>query len=242
MGPRQKFPSIKYRDDCKILDVFGKIINFFSASQTVVGLSIGSSSIKIVELKKIKEGWKLLHFGMVQLPEDVIVNREIVNSIAVVDSIKTLLAQIKLKSKSVCTALSGTSVIIKRMTLEVQNMKELQDQVFWEAEQYLPFDVSEVVMDYQVISKSKDNKVEVLLIAVKKSILNTYMNAIESSGLNPKIVDTDFFALQNIFETNYPNNPAEAVLIVDIGASSMKFVVIYSGAPVFTKRSPPRRE
>ncbi|OFZ18425.1 MAG: hypothetical protein A2X94_15060 [Bdellovibrionales bacterium GWB1_55_8] len=203
--------------------------------QTAVGLSIGASSIKLIELKKNGKGWKLLHFGIAQISEDVIVDREIVNAVAVVDTIKTLVAQIKLGNKSVCTSLSGTSLIIKKMTLDVPNMRELQSQVFWEAEQYLPFDVSEVVMDYQVLSRAKDNKTDVLLVAVKKGVLDSYMSCIEDSGLKPKIVDVDFFALQNLYEANYPANPNEAVALVDIGATALKIVVVHAGVPIFTK-------
>lgn len=210
---------------------------FSSGGDTAVGLSIGTSSIKLIELKKAKKVWKLLHFGVVQLPEDAIVNREIMNPIAVVDSIKTLTNQIKLKSKAVCTALSGTSLIIKRMMLDVPNMKELQESVFWEAEQYLPFDVSEVVMDFQMLSRGKDNKTDVLLVAVKRSVLDGYLTCIDDAGLKAKVVDVDFFALQNLLEVNYPNNPSEAVALVDIGASSTKLVVVHAGVPVFTKDS-----
>jgi type IV pilus assembly protein PilM len=209
----------------------------FSGGETSIGLSIGTSSIKMVELKNSGKQWKLLHFGIVQLPEDVVINREILNPIAVVDSIKTLVAQIKLKSKNVCTSLSGTSLIIKRMQLEVPNLRDLQDSVFWEAEQYLPFDVSEVVMDYQLLSRTKDSKTDVVLVAVKKSVLDTYMACVEDSGLKPKIVDVDFFALQNLFEASYPANPSEAVALVDIGASATKIVVVQNGVPVFTKDS-----
>jgi type IV pilus assembly protein PilM len=186
-------------------------------------------------LKKTGKTWKLLHFGTVQLPEDGVVNREIVNSIAVVDAIKTLVAQLRIKSKAVCTSLSGSSLIIKRMTLEVPNVKDLQDQVFWEAEQYLPFDPSEVVMDFQMLARGKDSKTDVMLVAVKKSVLDTYTACIEDAGLKAKVVDVDFFALQNIFESNYPANAGEAVLIADIGAAAMKIVVVQGGVPVFTK-------
>src|SRR5262249_10330025 len=157
-------------------------------------LSIGTSAIKLVELKKSGKSWSLLHFGMAQLPEDVIVNREIVNHVAVVETVKTLINQLRLKNKSVCTSLSGTSVIIKRLTLEVPNMRELQDSVFWEAEQYLPFDISEVVMDYHVLSRGKDHKTDVILVAAKRNVVDTYMGCIQDSGLTPKIVDIDFFA------------------------------------------------
>jgi type IV pilus assembly protein PilM len=220
-------------------DLFSKLNDLLASggSQTAVGLSIGTSSIKIVELKKTGKTWKLLHFGVVQLPDEVVVNREIINETAVVDSIKTLANQLKLKNKAVCTAISGTSLIIKRMTVEATNAKELQDAVFWEAEQYLPFDVTEVVMDFQALAKPVDKKTDVLLVAVKKSVLESYMSCVENSGLKPKIVDVDFFAMQNLLEANYPANPSEAVAIVDIGASAMKIAVVHAGIPVFTKDS-----
>jgi len=205
--------------------------------KSAIGLSIGSSSIKLVELKKGKSGWKLLHFGMVALPQDCIVNREIVNPVAITESLKTLLSQVRLQSRQVCISLSGNAVILKRMQLEVPNMKELQDQVFWEAEQYLPFDVSEVVMDYQLLSKGKDGNADVLLIAVKRSILDAYMACVEDAGLEPSVVDLDFFALQNAFEANYPLQPGESAVVVDIGATATKLVVVKDGVPVFTKDS-----
>ena len=206
-------------------------------SKTFVGLSIGSSSVKLAEIKKTGKTWKLIRFGSVQLPEDVIVNREIVNAVAVTDAIKSLIVQVKPKTKIVCSSLSGNSMIIKRMLVEVQNEKELQDAVFWEAEQYLPFDVSEVVMDFHILSRSKDNKTDVLLVAVKKAILDSYMTCIENAGLKPKIIDSDFFAVQNVFEESYPANSAEAIAIVDIGASAIKINIVHAGVPVFTKDS-----
>jgi len=205
--------------------------------KSAIGLSIGSSSIKLVELKKSKNGWKLLHFGMVALPPDCIVNREIVNPVAVTEGLKALLSQLKLQTRQVCISLSGNSLFLKRMQLEVPNMKELQDQVFWEAEQYLPFDVSEVVMDYQLLSKGKDSSADVLLVAVKRSVLDTYMGCVEDASLQPTIVDAEFFAIQNAFEANYPLQPGESAVVVDIGATAMKLVVVKDGVPIYTKDS-----
>jgi type IV pilus assembly protein PilM len=206
----------------------------FGGSSTAVGLSIGSSSIKIAELQKKGKTWKLLHFGVFQLPEDAIVNREIVNQVAVTESLRTLVSQIRLKNKNVCISLSGNALIIKRMQLEVPNLKELQEQVFWEAEQYLPFDVGDVVMDFHMLSRM-ENTTDVLFVAVKNAFLDSYMSCVSDTGLKPKIVDTDFFALQNVFELNYPVNPSKSVALIDIGASSFKFVVVQSGIPVFQK-------
>ena len=214
-----------------------KLPSFSFGGTSVVGLSIGSSSIKIAELRKSGKSWKLLTFGSTPLPDDVIVNREILNPIVVTDSIRALVGPIKLKTKMVCTALSGTSLIIKRMQLDVPNAKELEGQVFWEAEQYLPFDVSEVVMDYQVLTRTKEGKTDLILVAAKRAVVDAYMGVVTDAGLKPKIVDTDFFALQTAYEANYPVNPAEAVAVVDIGASSLKLVVLFGGVPVFTKDS-----
>jgi type IV pilus assembly protein PilM len=209
------------------------LASFGSAS--AIGLSIGSSSVKIVELKKSGRGWKLLHFGVIQLPDDAVVNREIMNGISVTESIRSLVNQIKLSNKSVCTALSGSAVIIKRMSIEVPKKTDLQDQVFWEAEQYLPFDVSEVVMDYHVLTKGKEAKTDLIFVAAKSTVLDAYTGVIQDAGLNPKIVDTDYFALQTLFEANYPGNQQDPTMIVDIGASSMKLIAVHGGIPVFTK-------
>ncbi|MCC7442191.1 MAG: type IV pilus assembly protein PilM [Bdellovibrionales bacterium] len=201
---------------------------------SAVGLSIGTSSVKLLELRKAGKIWKLIHFGIVQLPEDAVLNGEIINQVAVMDAIKTLVNQVKLKTKSVCSALCGPSVIIKTMTVESSNPKELQDQVFWEAEQYIPFDMAEVVLDYHVISKQKD-KSTVLLVACKEAVLDQYMHCVEGAGLKPSVMDIDFFALQNAFEANYPSNASEAVMIADIGAGSLKTVIVNAGSPAFTK-------
>ena len=206
-------------------------------SSTTVGLSIGSSSIKIVEIKREKREFKLLHFGIIQLPDDVIINREIVNPLIVTESIRTLVSQIKLRSHQVCSSMSGSSTIIKRMTVEVPNPKELEDLIYWEAEQYIPFDMAEVVLDYVVLSDRTSPTVEVLLIAVKKSILDNYMMVIQDADLTPKVVDTDFFALMNAYEANYPGRASEAVALVDIGAEALKLVIVQGGIPVFTKDS-----
>lgn len=210
---------------------------FSSGGNSVTGLSIGTSSIKLVELKRSGRGWRLAHFGFIPLPEDSVVNREIINPVSLIESTRSLIERAKPKNRAVCTAISGTALIIKKMTLESVQAKDLEEQVFWEAEQYLPFDVSEVVLDYQVLSKTKENKTEVLLVAVKKSVLDSYMSVVEEAGLKPKIVDTDFFAIQNAYELNYPQSPNEATALIDIGASGMKLCIVHRGVPIFTKDS-----
>jgi type IV pilus assembly protein PilM len=202
---------------------------------SAVGLSIGSSSVKLAELKRSGKAWKLLNWAVNPVLDESIVNREIHNAVAVTESLRTLLSGVKLQNKSVCTALSGATVTLRRMMVEVANPKEIQEQVFWEAEQYVNEAVADVVMDFHQISRSKDGKTDVILVAAKRSVLDSYTACVEDAGLKAKVVDLDFLALQTVFEANYQEKPGEAVALVDIGSSSLKLVVVFGGVPVYTK-------
>lgn len=210
-------------------------LSLVGQKDSIIGLDIGSSSIKIVELKRKGTGYELSHFGMVPLPDEAIVNREFVNTIAVTEGLKTLVVDSKVKGKGVCTSVSGASLIIKRMGLDVENIKEIDEQVLWEAEQYIPFDISEVVIDYQTLTQSAENHVEVLLSAVKRDVLESVIAIVEDAGLKATVVDTDFFALHHVFEASYPEKAQDSVALIDIGANSMRIVVTDAGSPVFTK-------
>lgn len=209
----------------------------FGAKPTV-GVCIGAASVKIAEVKKVGKTWKLVRFGIAALPEDAVVNREVFNPVAVTGAVQAALNQARISQKNVVIGMGGSSIILKRMTVEVQKASELQDAVFWEAEQYLPFDPSEVSMDFHTISRGKDAKTDVLFVAAKLSVMDGFVGAVEGAGLKAKVVDTEYFALQNVFEANYDARPGEAVAIVDIGSSALKVMVLHDGVPVFTKESP----
>lgn len=210
-------------------------MGLFGAS-TQLGVSIGTSSIKIAELKKSGKGYSLVHFGIAQLPDEAIVNREIVNHMAVVDALRGLVSQLKIKGRNVVTALSGANVIVKRIVLEKAGTEEFDDTIRWEAEQYVPFDINEVIYDYQVLDKKgTDSKMEVMMVACKKTVIESYQAVFKDAGLNPSIIDVDLFALQNVQEANYP--AGSAVALVDIGAASLKLSVCADGRPLFTRDS-----
>ncbi len=214
-------------------------LNFsLSSGGSCVGLSIGASSIKIAALKKKKNQWVLSSFGSVGLRDAFTESREIVNHTVIARAITEALAQAKVSAKDICSSIVGSGVIIKNLSLVITDMKELNDQVLWEAEQYIPFDISEVAIDYQVLKKSKDNQVEVILVAVKRDFLDAYVDVIKEAKLNPKIMDVEVFALQNCFESNYPISDTEAALLVDVGAMSSKIVICAGGTPYFTKDAP----
>lgn len=214
------------------------IINFMGlfGANTRIGVSIGSSSVKIAELKKSGKGYSLVHFGIAQFPEEAVVNREIVNHMAVVDAVRNLVSQLKIKGKPVVTALSGSTVIVKKILLEQTPAKELHDAIVWEAEQYVPFDMSEVALDYQVVNKNgPEGKIEIILVACKKNIIESYQAVLKDAGLQATCVDVDVFALQNVFEVNYPSDTPCA--LVDIGATSLKLAVVANGQPIFSRES-----
>jgi len=202
-----------------------------------LGLDMGSSAIKFAELKKSGNSFHLLHFAQTPLSSDVIVNREIVNAIAVGDAIRSVVDEVAPKVKMISASVGGSNLIIKRMNLEVENPKEIDDQVLWEAEQYIPFDISDVVVDYQKVGDPNGKQTEVLLSAVKRDYLESIMAVIQDSGLTPKVIDADFFALYNCFEHNYPEKIENTVGIIDIGAYSLKLLIAADGFPMFTKES-----
>ena len=222
-----------------LLDRLRSGMNFsFSGGRSAVGLSIGASSIKVAELSKKKNSWSMLKYAAISLGDTSGEHREISNPAATVTAIQAALKQAGITSKDVCSAIAGSGLIIKNLMVTCANMKELQDQVFWEAEQYIPYDITEVVVDYQVIGEPKGDQVEVILVAVKKDFLEQYMSVIQQSKLKPKIMDTELFALQNTFEANYSISSTEAALLADVGALSTKIVICGNGIPYFTKDAP----
>src|SRR6185436_1363728 len=132
----------------------------FSKSKPLVGLDIGSSSVKAVELAKSKKGYILTGFAAETLGPDAVVDGAIMDAPGVADSIKRTLTLGKFKPKSVATGVSGHSVIVKRVTLPAATPEEVEASIQFDAEQYIPFEISEVNMDYQVVGAAQTNNDE----------------------------------------------------------------------------------
>jgi len=193
---------------------------FFSKSKSLVGLDIGSSAIKLVELKEKKGGYQLLKIGLESLSPEAIVDGSIMDSSMVVDTIQRLNAAQGVKNSNFATALSGHSVIIKKITLPSMSAEELAESIQWEAEQYIPFDINDVSLDYVPLSAvGGGDTIDVILVAVKKEKINDYTSVISQSGKNPVLVDVDAFAVQNCYEVNYDIEDGKVVALVNIGAS-----------------------
>jgi len=203
----------------------------------IVGLDIGSNSVKAVELKKTKKGYQLIHFGILPLPSEAIVDGALMNSNAVVDAINELFQKEKIKTKEVATSLSGHSVIIKKIRLPQMTEEELEESIQWEAEQYIPFDISDVNLDVQILNTDihEVGQMEVVLVAAKKDMINDYISVISEAGLTPIIMDVDSFAIENMYGVNYDISSGEVSVLANIGASIINVNVIKGGISTFTR-------
>jgi len=210
----------------------------FGKAKSVVGLDIGSSAVKAVELKAAGKGYRVAAFGSEPVPADSIVDGAIVDPIAVAESIRRLLDRHPFKTKEIAASLSGNAVIVKKITLPAMTDAELSESIYWEAEQYIPFGIQDVNLDYQILTPgaaAAGGTMDVLLVAAKKDRIADYTGVIAQAGRVPVVVDVDVFALQNAYEVNYGSDPHAAVVLLNAGASAMNINIISGGHSVFTR-------
>ena len=212
----------------------------FGKAKSVVGLDIGSSAVKAVEVKPAGKGYKVTAFGMEPVPADAIVDGAIIDAGSVADAIRRVFDGNKaFKTKEVCASLSGNAVIVKKITLPVMTENELAESIYWEAEQYIPFDIQDVNLDYQILDPgtgaNSRGSMDVLLVAAKKEKIADYTSVIAQSGRTPVIVDVDAFALQNAFEVNYGLEPGRVVVLLNAGASAININILQGDQSVFTR-------
>src|ERR1700690_3081225 len=203
-------------------------------SKQLVGLDIGSSSIKAVELKSTKAGYELVSFGMESLAQDTVVDGAIMDAPQVDDANSKIFDAQRVKTKNVATSVSGHSVIVKRVPLPLMTEEELYDRIPSEASQHIPFDIADVNLSYQLL-ESMDAQMDVLLVAVKKDKILNHTNVLAQAGKTPVVVDIDAFALQNCFEVNYDPDPGQVVALLNIGASVMNINIVRRSTPLFTR-------
>jgi type IV pilus assembly protein PilM len=206
------------------------------ASKSIAGLDIGSSAVKAIELQRTSDGLKIVRYGYAPLPPEAIVQGSFMNAPAIASAIREAVQEAGIKAKEVATSASGHAVIVKKITLPSQSPEELDETIHWEAEQYIPFDINEVNVDYQILQESGlDGQMDVLLVAAKKDLIDNYQTVIQEAGLNLSVMDVDAFALGNMFEHSYPTPPESAIAIVDIGAAFININVMCGGIPTFTR-------
>lgn len=204
----------------------------------LVGLDIGSYSIKAVELKSKKKGdrdvYELAKIGYEVLPHDAIVEGTIIDSAAVVETIRLVFEENKISGKDVVISISGNSVIIKKISLPVMEKQELAESIIWEAKHNIPYPYEETNVDYAVLKSrgGEDRNLDILLVAAKKDKVANYSNVVNQARKNLQAIEVDVFALQNALEINYPESFAEkTVALINMGANISNVVIIEKGAP-----------
>ena len=210
----------------------------FRRAKSLVGLDIGSSAVKAVELKAAGRAYKVATYGTEPLPPDSIVDGAIIDGAAVADAIRRLFDARNIRTKDVAASLSGNAVIVKKITLPVMTETELAESIYWEAEQYIPFDIQDVNLDYQVLDggdPAGKGTMDVLLVAAKKEKIADYTGVIAQAGRAAVVVDVDAFALQNAYEANYGIEPGAIVVLLNAGASATNINILNGDQSVFTR-------
>ncbi len=208
---------------------------FVSQKDLVVGLDIGSHAVKVCQLKKASSGYSVVTLGSTTLPDGAVEDGTLNEPHLVAQAISELFSNLKIKNKKVGFSISGYSVIVKKVNLAVMDEAQLEEHIMAEAEQYIPFDIEDVYLDFQDLKTGvlQDERTDVMLVAAKKDIVDDYLDMLRDLKLSPVIVDVDGFALENTYEFNYQSN--DNVALVDIGASKMNINILSQGISVVAR-------
>ena len=208
----------------------------FGSSKSIVGLDIGSSCIKAIELKRSKGEIQVSHLGVEPLASDIVVDSMIVDSGSVSSAISKIFGEHNIKTRQVATSVSGDSVIVKPIKVQPMSEGDLAEGITTEAAQHIPFDITDVNLDFEILNPEQEgSQMDVLLVAVKKDKILNYTNVLSLAGKSPSVVDIDAFALQNCYEYNYQPFPDSTVAMLNLGASVMNINIVKGSTPLFTR-------
>src|SRR5256714_7256995 len=210
----------------------------FGKKQSLVGLDIGSHTIKAVELEgQPGKSYRLANWGISAPLAEAIVDGEIMDRQMVTDAVSNLLESRGIKSRNVVAAVSGRAVIVKKITMNKLSAEDAQQAIYWEAEQHVPYDINDVCLDFEILGAAPHDpqQMQVLLVAAKKDMVISFSDLIREAGLTPIIVDVDSFAAQNAIEANYDMAPEEVVAILNVGSEMTNINIVQAGVPYFTK-------
>jgi type IV pilus assembly protein PilM len=211
----------------------------FGKRKEVVGLDIGASCVKAMQLRKGRRGYALQNLGIAPLHPETIVDGVIMDADTVSSTVRQLFLEHTIKTKDVVIAVSGHSVIVKKIQMQRMTEWELEESIQWEAEQHIPFSIEDVNLDYQILDTlpADSAEMEVLLVAVKKDVIHEYLNVIYSVGLNAVVVDVDAFALENAFSLSGDARPDEVIALINLGAAITTINILKGASSLFTRDS-----
>jgi type IV pilus assembly protein PilM len=210
----------------------------FGKKQSLVGLDIGSHTVKAVELElQSNRSHRLVNWGISAPLAEAIVDGEIMDRQLVTDAISNLLESRGIRSRNVVAAVSGRAVIVKKITMNRLSAEDAQQAVYWEAEQHVPYDINDVSLDFEILGAAPNDpkQMQVLLVAAKKDMVLSFSDLIREAGLQPLIVDVDSFAAQNALAANYDFATEDVIAILNIGSEITNINITQGGVPYFTK-------
>jgi len=212
---------------------------FSKKTKSSVGLDIGSSLIKIVEIDHSKGQPYLTKYGIIKLPPEAIVEGEIMDRSLVIEGIQECATKAGIKQLNINTAVSGRAVIVKKVVMDKMNPDDAKEAIFWEAEQHVPFDIDDVCLDFQILKEDIGaNQMEILLVAAKKEMVTTHADLVREAGFNPMIIDVDSFAIQNAYEATHDdeeNRENVVTGLINIGSDTTNINIVQNNIPHFTR-------
>lgn len=215
------------------------MFSWLSRRKGLVGLDIGTSSVKVVQLQRLRNRYRLVALGIAPIHPETIVDGVIMDAPTVSSAIQQIFAENKIGVKEVAVSVSGHSVIVKKIKVPRMTKDELREGISWEAEQHIPYSIEDVNLDFQILRGSGEGagEMDVLLVAVKKDTVNEYLAVISAAGLRALVVDVDAFALENALEISHDVRPDEVVALANIGAAVTTMSVLEAGISEFTRDS-----
>ncbi len=208
-----------------------------ASGKLLLGLDIGSSGAKICLLKEVRSSYEVQVVDSAEFDSDDIVDGSIMNGSHVSDVIRDLVKRNNIKQKQCAIAISGYSVIVKRVRMPDMTDEELRENLRWEVEQHIPYDYDDVVVDTVLLDRNpSQKKMEILLVASKKDVVNDYISVVRNAGLEAKVVDTVSFALHNMAEVCYKDDMQDRIVgIINVGASTTSITMVTNRVPSFTR-------
>lgn len=209
--------------------------------KAIVGVDIGLSSVKIALIENKGKEFSLLKYGSAVLPEGAIIEDEIQKPEEIVEAIRQIAEELELNPLVAALGLSGPNTLARKLQLAGGTDEEIEDQVLWEAEQYLPFDIEESKVGFHLIGENEGGGVDVIVAAAKNDTILNYRELVEQADGIVKIVDLGILAITNVFELvmgEEIEDPDKSYLILDMGAQSTFFIIYKAGVIMFSKEIP----
>jgi len=204
--------------------------------KTLVGVDIGTSSVKVCQVKETRRGFSLQRFGYAPLSPQTIVDGQVMDTGRVIEALQKAFTDGKIRQKEVALSVSGQSVIIRKITVPMMTPAELEEQISWEAEQHIPFDIKDVQVDYQVLRRRPDaSQMDLLLVAAKRDQISDFAQLARDARLKPVVCDIDAFTVQNVFELSRGLPVDQTIALINVGASLASLNIVANGVSAFTR-------